>query len=50
MGAGAGAGQGGDERPRPAYLLEEDPEALWFGHLEYSDPVIGGDDGYHGRR
>ncbi|HVL83050.1 MAG TPA: hypothetical protein VM367_01965 [Pseudonocardia sp.] len=42
-GAGAGTGGDGGQRARPAWLVEEDPDAVWFGDLQYTDPVIGGD-------
>ncbi|MGQ0575319.1 MAG: hypothetical protein ACT4RN_14085 [Pseudonocardia sp.] len=41
--AGAGAGgQGDQEHQRPPWLLQDDPDAIWFAGLpEYCEPVIG---------
>lgn len=43
--AGAGlGGQGAVERARPAWLLQDDPESIWFaGMPDHCDPVIGGE-------
>jgi hypothetical protein len=40
MGAGAGRGRGDDERRRPAWLLEDDPEAAFGPMPPHAPPVI----------
>jgi hypothetical protein len=41
MGAPMGAARD-EERGRPSWLVEDDPEAVWFGDLPpHVDPVIG---------
>lgn len=43
LAAGGAGTNGGEPHPRPSWLLQDDPEAIWFAGLpEYGPPVIGG--------
>lgn len=40
MPGGSGAGRGGGEHPRPAWLVEDDPESLWLSGLPPHGPGV----------
>lgn len=44
MGAGASGARSDEVHQRPPWLLQDDPNSIWFAGLpEYCDPVIGGE-------